>query len=156
MPYPGWRMDYRGRDVPGRHMCRPAGPHMCGPGQRRMRRCLPQYLNGIRAQRLEPGEATGKKSPLGLGMRKLKSTLVRGASLGRPGEAAQEIGAGSMEVVVGVQLIEAVDGREPCLRALRSRQRDGSVQLDDRGAGQAGELAVQGGDLRPVALVLGV
>ena len=34
--------------------------------------------------------------------------------------------------------------------------RDGPVQLDDRRVGEAGELAVEGGDLGPVARLVGV
>lgn len=89
-------------------------------------------------------------------MHKLECALVRRASLRRPAEAEEEIGAGSMEIVVGVELSQSFDRLKACLQALRFRQRDGTVQLDDGRARQPGELTVQRGDLRPVARVLGV
>ncbi len=46
--------------------------------------------------------------------------------------------------------------REARLGPSRLGDGDGAVQLDDRRAGEAGELAVEGGDLRPVARLVGV
>ena len=44
----------------------------------------------------------------------------------------------------------------PASGPLRLGDRDGPVQLDDRRAGEAGELAVERGDLGPVARLVGV
>jgi hypothetical protein len=51
---------------------------------------------------------------------------------------------------------ESVDDTQTGLRSFGLGDGDGTVQLDDRRGGQAGELAVQSADLRPVARRLGV
>ena len=77
------------------------------------------------------------------------------AGLRGPTEAAQQLAPGRVQVAVVLEG-EAVDDVEPRLRALLLGDRDGPVQLDDRRAGEAGELAVEGGDLGPVAGLVGV
>jgi hypothetical protein len=64
-------------------------------------------------------------------VRKLQCTLVCRTGLGRPAEAAQEISPDSMEIAVGVELFEPVDCPKASLQALRFRQRDSAVQLDN-------------------------
>ena len=51
---------------------------------------------------------------------------------------------------------QAVDDVEPRLRAVGLGDRDGPAELDDRRAGEAGELAIEGGDLGQVAGLVGV
>ena len=70
-------------------------------------------------------------------------------------DAPQQVGAGDVEVAVAVELqqVEHGQARPP---ASRPRRRDRPVQLDDRRAGQARELAVQRCDLQPVARLFGV
>jgi hypothetical protein len=59
-----------------------------------------------------------------------------------------------VQQVVAVELAgDAVDQREPGLRAARHRDRHGAVELDDRAGRHPRELAVQGGDLPPVGVL---
>ena len=65
-------------------------------------------------------------------------------------EPAQQLAPRRVEVAVVVEP-EALDDVEPGLRTLRLRHCDGPVQLDDRRIGEASQLAVERGDLGPVA-----
>ena len=60
-----------------------------------------------------------------------------------------------MQVVVVLD-DQAVGDVEPGLRAVGLGDRDGSAELDDRRAGEAGKLAIEGGDLHQVARLVGV
>src|SRR4029450_12076472 len=60
-----------------------------------------------------------------------------------------------MEILVAVQ-VELIDEVETRFGAFRVCDGDRPVQLDDGGAGQEGELAVERCDLRPVARLLGM
>src|ERR1039458_3925365 len=97
--------------------------------------------------RSESVQALGEKSPLGLGVHELERPPVCRARLSGPIEAAQEVGAGRVEVDVGVELAEAIDRLKAHLEALGFSQRHSTVQLDHRGTGQRSELAVEDGDL---------
>ena len=70
-------------------------------------------------------------------------------------EPAQQLRPRGVQVVVAVEL-QRVDERQRRLDVAGLGDRDRAVQLDDRRAGQAGELAVERGDLRPVLRLLGV
>ena len=89
-------------------------------------------------------------------MHKLDGTLVGRASLHGPAEATEEIGAGRMEIVVGIKLSDPIYRPEPRLQVLRFGKRDGAVQRDDRGVRQPEELAIQRCNLRPIAPALRV
>jgi hypothetical protein len=54
-----------------------------------------------------------------------------------------------MQIVVAVEL-EALHQGERGLDVARFGDGDGAVELDDRRAGEAGELAAEGRELRPV------
>ena len=75
--------------------------------------------------------------------------VVGRAGLVDPIEPAQQLRASGVQVVVVLEL-EALRQREGGLDVARFRDGDRVVQLDDRRAGAAGELAVQGRDLRPI------
>ena len=60
-----------------------------------------------------------------------------------------------MQVKVVVEA-DPVHHREAGLRALRLGHRDRAIELDDRRPRAARELAVEGGDLRPVRRILSV
>ena len=67
--------------------------------------------------------------------------------------SAQQVGAGRMVGVVAGQLaLEAVHGRQCHLGAVKLGDRDGPVEGDDRRLVKAGELVVEGNDLRPVGV----
>ena len=82
-------------------------------------------------------------------MDELERALVGGAGLVDAVEPAQQLRARRVQVVVAVEL-EALDQVERGLDVARLGDRRGPVELDDRRAGQAGELAVERGELRPV------
>jgi hypothetical protein len=79
----------------------------------------------------------------------LERTVVGRSGVLDPVEPAQQLGAGRVEVVVAVEL-EGLDERERGLDVAGFGDRDCPVQLGDRRAGDAGELAVQGRELGPV------
>src|SRR5689334_16009902 len=91
----------------------------------------------------ERADAALEEAPLRLVAGQLERTLVRGAGLIGAPDPAQEVGAGRMEVLVVVQR-QRVDDPERRLRARDLGDGDRPVQLHDRRAGHAGELAVEG------------
>ena len=113
-----------------------------GGGTRGCGRCSPPYLGW-----LELGEPPFEEAPLGVGVRELERAVVGDPRLVAPIEAAQQLGAGRVQVVVAVEL-EPVDDREAGARARRPRRprRRGSARRPASRC-SAGELAVEGGDL---------
>src|SRR4249920_1088491 len=99
--------------------------------------------------------AATQEATLVFAARKLERTLVLQARLLCPAYAAEQVSARRVEVLVAVQ-VELIDEGETRLGAVRVCNRDRPVQLDDGGAGQERELAVQRRDLRPVARLLGM
>jgi hypothetical protein len=61
-----------------------------------------------------------------------------------------------LQVTVVVETLDRLDRGEPGFGAFGHRDRDGTVQLDHGCPLEAEQLAVKGGDLRPVALRAGV
>jgi hypothetical protein len=96
---------------------------------------------------------TCQKSPLPVGVHQLQREAVGGSGLLLAPEPAQELGPGGVEVVVALEL-ERLERREPGLDVACLGDRHRSVQLDHRRAGEGVQLAVQGGDLRPVRRIL--
>src|SRR6476469_7195235 len=72
-----------------------------------------------------------------------------------PPKPSQELGPGRMQVAEVVQT-KSVDDAQGRLGPFGLGDGDGTIQLNDGRAGKAGQLAVQCGDLRPVARRLGV
>ncbi len=70
-------------------------------------------------------------------------------------EAAQQLAPRRVQVAIVLEC-ELIDDAEARLGTIRLGDGDGAVQLDDRRVGEAGELAVEGGDLGPVARLVGM
>jgi hypothetical protein len=103
----------------------------------------------------ELGEALLEEASLGVGVHELERAFVGGARLLEAVEAAQELGAGRVQVVVLVEF-EALDEREGAFGVSRLGHGGGFVQLHDGRAGAPCQLAVEGRELRPVRGVVGV
>ena len=102
------------------------------------------------ARSSESRQPSLEEAPLGVGVDELERALVRGARLVRRGRAgaggrpASRGGSGSRRARAGRRRPSAG------LDVARLGDRDRAVELDDRRAGAAGELAVERRDLRPV------
>src|SRR3954452_19100071 len=96
-----------------------------------------------------------EQPPLRVVVDECERAAVRRACLLRTAQAAEQLGAGGVQVAVVVEA-EAVDDLEARGRPRVLGDRDRAAQLADGRAGQAGELAVQRGDLRPVARLVGM
>src|SRR5215207_8517101 len=94
-------------------------------------------------------QAALEEATLGLGVSELERSVVGGARVVWAIEAAEQLRSRRVQVEVAVEL-EAVHYCEGCLDIARLGDRGGSVELDHRGTGEAGELAIQGSDLGPV------
>ena len=88
-------------------------------------------------------------------MGELKRAAVRIACLSGAAEAAEQVRAGRMQVLEVVKR-ELIDQLQPGRRSGVLGDGNRPVELDDRRLRQAPELAIEGGDLRPVARLLGV
>jgi hypothetical protein len=82
-------------------------------------------------------------------MRELERALVSRAGVFDAIEPAQQLRVRRVQIVVAVEL-EGLHQSEPRLDLARFGEGGGPVELHDRRAGAAGELAVQGRELRPV------
>ena len=82
-------------------------------------------------------------------MDELERAVVRRARVVGAIEAAQQLGPGRVQVVVALEL-EALGECEPGLEVARLGDRHGPVEVGHRRAGEPGELAVEGRELRPV------
>jgi hypothetical protein len=96
-----------------------------------------------------------QEAALGLGVRELERAFVLRARFVAAAEAAEQVGARGVEVLV-VGEVEPVDQGKPCFASVGLGYGDRAVQLHDGRACQPDELPVQGGDLRPVARLLRV
>src|SRR6266511_5299200 len=108
-----------------------------------------QELLATSASALELCPPALEKEPLGVRVYEVERAVVGRAGVVDSVEPAQQLCAGRVEIVVAVEL-EALDQGERGLDLAGFGDGDGPVQLDDRRAGEAGELAVQRRDLRPV------
>src|SRR2546421_1915853 len=104
------------------------------------------------ARSLQLGQPALQESPLVLGAHEVERTPVCKPRLVRAAQPAQEVTAGRVQVVVGVEL-ELLHRVKAGLQALRFGDCDGAIERDHRGARQPYELAVQRRDLRPVGAV---
>jgi hypothetical protein len=94
-----------------------------------------------------------EEAPLGVRVNELERPVVGRAGVFDAVEPAQQIRVRRAQIVVAVEL-EAFHQRERGLDLARFGDGDGLVELHDRRAGETGELAVQGRDLRPVLRLL--
>ena len=106
------------------------------------------FIAELRQLRLE-------EAPLRVRVNELQRTNVGRARVLLTREPAQQLGAGCMQVVVGVEL-EAVSESQCALEVAGFRQRCGPVELDDRRASQTGEFAVELCELSPVRTLVDV
>ena len=104
---------------------------------------------------LQGGELALEQPALGVGGVELEGAAVGARRLIRAPDALQEVCAGGVEVAVLVQR-QSVDDRQSRLRPLRLGDGDRPVELHHRRGRQMRQLAVERGDLRPVAWLLGV
>lgn len=95
------------------------------------------------------------EAPFGAVVSELSRPLIGVTRLVGPPETPQELGPGRVQVAEVIEA-ELVDYAQARRRALVLGDGDGPIELHDRRAGQASELAVKPGDLRPVAGHLGV
>ena len=131
-----------------------------GPGggrreaDRVRRRHLIRSSRGRGAQLCQP---PFKKAPLGAVVGQRPRPTVGGERLLSPAQAPEQLGPGRMEVPVVVEA-QPIDDPESGFGAIHLGDGDRPVQLDDRRVGETGELAVavEDGDLKPVALVFGM
>src|SRR4051794_5043651 len=101
------------------------------------------------------GEPAREEAPLGLRLRKRKRATVRSGGLVDALQPAQEIRPCSVIQVVFVER-QVVHECETALRPFGHRDRDGSIQLDDRGSRLLCKAAVERRDLSPVGVLVGV
>jgi hypothetical protein len=109
------------------------------------------YLAGLS----ELGETPFQEHPLGVRGDELERVLVGGAGLLDALQAAENLCAGRVQIVVAIER-EPVDERQRSLRLARLRERRRVVELDDRRARLAGQLAVERRYLRPVGWLVDV
>src|SRR5205085_12536779 len=92
---------------------------------------------------LELGQPLLEEAPLGVRVYEPERAIVGRACVLDAIEAPQQLSTRRVQVVVAVEL-EPVDKGERGLDLARLGHGGSLIELDDRGAGQAGELAVQG------------
>src|SRR5687768_575337 len=95
------------------------------------------------------------QAPLRVIVNQRQGTVVGLARLFRSTETAEQLAPRRVKVAVVLES-EAVDDLEPRLGTMRFGHRNRPAQLDDRRGGEPGQLAVQAGDLRPVARLVGM
>ena len=100
------------------------------------------------------GDPPLEETTFGLSAREGERAGVGGAGVGRPAEPAQELGPGRVPVLIAGQ-IQAIDDGECRGRPFGFRDRHRPVQPHHVRTGPIGQLAVEGGDLRPVELFFG-
>ena len=109
----------------------------------------------LRRRRRELGEPALEQAPLRVIADQRQRPQIGVARLVGAAQTAQQLTLGRMQVVIVVEL-EAIDDLEAGLGAVLLGDGHGAAELDDRGAGDAAQLAVQGGDLRPITLIVSV
>src|SRR5918999_139630 len=102
---------------------------------------------------MSEAEAKLEEPALRVRVDELEGARVGSACVLETIEPAEQLGAGGVQVDVAVQ-VEPVDERERVGDLACLRERDGVVQLHDRGAGDACQLAVERSELRPVLRLL--
>src|SRR5205814_1271893 len=95
------------------------------------------------------GDAPSQEAALRLALGELEGAFVLLARLVSTAEAAEQVGARRVKVLVAVE-VEPLDKGEPRFGPVRLGHGDRAIQLHDRRPGQPDELSVQGGDLWPV------
>src|SRR5438034_11102920 len=96
-----------------------------------------------------------EQAPLGVIVDQCQRSTVGITGLFRSAESPQQLTPCRVQVAVVLQW-EAVGDLEARLGTLRLGDGDRSVQLHNRGAGEAGQLAIEGGDLWPIAWLIGM
>jgi hypothetical protein len=124
---------------------------LCSRGHRRARRQLRGFARGFPRALPQLVAAACQVGDLRGVARQLDGFVVGRARLLAAAQPAQQVGAGRVVGVIAGQLVlKTVDGRQCHLRAVNLGDRDGPVEGDDRRGVEAGELVVEGDDLRPV------
>jgi hypothetical protein len=116
------------------------------PSLRAAKTLVPVDTSGSPVELREP---LLEEAPLGVRVNELERARVGRAGVFDAIEPAQQVRADRVQVMVLLEL-EALDQSERGLDLARFGDRGSLVELDDGRAGEAGELAVQSGDLRPV------
>ena len=106
---------------------------------------------GTNSHNLSTAAARQERALDGAG-RQLERPAIAGG-LRRPADAPQEVGARGVQVHVVVEPLDSVDRVEPGLRALRHRDRDGAVQLDDGRGLRPQQPVVEVADPRPAGVL---
>ena len=135
----------RASDVVIHHVSSTVHPIDSGWGRTRGRSAEP---SGAREPPLQ-------KPPLGVVDDELQRAGVGGTRIRVATDAAQQLGARGVEVVVAVEV--ELDRSDPAhVRVAGLRNRDRAVERDDGRAGQSRQRSVERRDLRPVARLIGV
>src|SRR4030095_6331025 len=100
------------------------------------------------SSRSERVQALGQKAPLRFRSCELESATVCGRRFVDALEPSQEVGPRCVEEVVLVQR-QVLQQSKATLRPVGHGNRDGAIELDDRGARLSCKLRVERGDLLP-------